>query len=357
MKRIVISDESLNSYGFWVMTDGIDLSAFLKNPVMLWNHNRDGHGTVDAQLPIGYWKDLRVENGVLTGEPVFDENDPFAMKVKQKLEAGILNACSMGFVPLEWSDAPEMVKEGQKVATVTRCRLMEISICDIPSNANATVVLYDENSKTINLSELLNCCNVELLNCLAQPTTIKQLNNQQSTTTKRTTNQHLNNNTMILKEIALKLGLDENASPQVCVNAIDELKSEIASYEATRQNLEEENRQLKQRLKAIDDAEAEAQKQEVVSLLDDAVKTGRIDAKARPQFEKLFELDHEGTKAALAALPERKPMEAQPAGTGDSDLCKMSWDELDKTDRLLELKTKYPEIYQQKFNEKFNKKH
>jgi hypothetical protein len=35
----------------------------------------------------------------------------------------------------------------------------------------------------------------------------------------------------------------------------------------------------------------------------------------------------------------------------------MSWDELDKTDRLLELKTKYPEIYQQKFNEKFNKKH
>ena len=34
----------------------------------------------------------------------------------------------------------------------------------------------------------------------------------------------------------------------------------------------------------------------------------------------------------------------------------MSWDELDKSDRLYELKTKYPEIYQQKFNEKFNQK-
>jgi len=66
MKRIVISDESINSYGFYVKTDGIDLTAFLKNPVMLWNHNRDWHGTADAQLPIGYWKDLRVENGVLT---------------------------------------------------------------------------------------------------------------------------------------------------------------------------------------------------------------------------------------------------------------------------------------------------
>ena len=328
MKRIVISDESINSYGFWVNTDGIDLSAFLKNPVMLWNHNRSSLGTNLDQLPIGRWKDLRVENGVLTGEPVFDENDEFAVKIKQKYESGILNACSIGFTPLEWSDAPEMLKEGQTVATVTRCRLLEISICDIPSNANATVVLYDDINKTIiNLSDLPMLA----------------------------IGPKLNNN--MPKEIALKLGLDENASPQACVNAIDELKSENASYEATRQNLEQENRQLKQRLKAIDDAEAEARKQEVVNLLDDAVKSGRIDAKARPQFEKLFELDHEAAKTALAALPERKPMEAKPAGTGDGDLCKMSWDELDKSDRLLELKTKFPDIYQQKFNEKFNKKH
>ena len=327
MKRIVINDESLNSYGFWVKTDGIELSAFLKNPVMLYNHNRSYAGKTDDQLPIGKWKDLRIENGQLTGEPVFDENDEFAVKIKQKYESGILNACSIGFAPLEWSDAPEMLKKGQTVATVTRCRLLEISICDIPSNANATVVLYDDDNKVINLSDLPN----------------------------KAIGPKINNN--MPKEIALTLGLDENASPQACVNAIDELKSEIASHEATRQNLEEENRQLKQRLKAIDDAEAEAQKQEVVNLLDNAVKSGRIDATARPQFEKLFELDYEAAKTALAALPERKPLEAKPVGMADGDLCKMSWDELDKTDRLLELKTKYPEIYQQKFNEKFNKKH
>jgi hypothetical protein len=327
MKRIVISDESLNSYGFWVRTDGIDLSAFLKNPVMLWNHNRGGLGVTSDQLPIGIWKDLRIENGVLTGEPVFDENDEFAVKIKQKYESGILNACSIGFEPLEWSDAPEMLKKGQKVATVTRCLLLEISICDIPSNANATVVLYDDDNKVINLSDLPN----------------------------KAIGPKINNN--MPKEIALTLGLDENASPQACVNAITELKSEIASHEATRQNLEEENRQMRLRLKAIDDAAAEAQKKEVVNLLNDAVKSGRIDATARPKFEKLFELDHEAAKTALAALPERKPMEAKPAGTGDSDLCKMSWEELDKSDRLLELKTKYPEIYQQKFDEKFHQKH
>lgn len=319
MKRIVISDESINSYGFWVLTDGIDTAAFLKNPVMLWNHNRDDHGTFNSQLPIGIWKDLRVENGVLTGEPVFDETDEFALKIKQKYESGILNACSMGFMPLEWSDAPEMLKEGQTVATVTRCRLLEVSICDIPSNANATVVLYDENSKTINLSDLPNKAIGPKIN-------------------------HIN-----MKEIALKLGLAENADPQACVDAIQLKDDQIAT-------LKTENATLKAKVQGFEKAEAEARKQEVTKLLDDAVRTGRIDATTRPQFEKLFELDHEGTKTVLASLPERTPMEAKPVGSGDSDLCKMSWDELDKADRLFELKTKYPQIYEEKFNEKFHKK-
>lgn len=323
MKRIVISDESLNSYGFWVRTDGIDLTAFLKNPVMQWNHNRDGHGTVDAQLPIGYWKDLRIENGVLTGEPVFDEKDPFAMKVKQKLEAGILNACSMGFVPLEWSDAPEMVKEGQKVATVTRCRLMEISICDIPSNANATVVLYDENSKTINLSDL--------------PIPLAPFGRGKAIGPKI--------NDMTLKEIALKLGLDENASLQAIVDAIADLKSENASYEATMQNLEQENGLLKAENKTL----KEQEKSEAVRLLDDAVKTGRIDAKTRPQFEKLFELDHEAAKAALAEMPERKPLTVQqPKGNAGGDE-RSSWNYLDwmkkDPEGLRKMKTEDPDRF------------
>ena len=309
MKRIVISDESINSYGFWVVTDGIDTTAFLKNPVMLWNHNRDGHGTVNAQLPIGIWKDLRIENGVLTGEPVFDETDEFAVRIKKKYEAGILNACSMGFMPLEWSDAPEMLKEGQTVATVTRCLLLEVSICDIPSNANATVVLYDENSKTINLSDLPNKAIGPKINDMS-------------------------------KEIAKKLGLDENASPQACVDAIQKKDDRIATLEA-------EKKALKAQAEAVDESLANSRKAEAVKLLDDAVKTGRIDAKARPQFEKLFELDHEGTKAALAALPERKPLQA--TNTGGSHDDRASWNYLDwmkkDPDGLRKMKTEDPDRF------------
>lgn len=307
MKRIVISDESINTYGFWVRTDGIDLSPFLKNPVMLWNHNRDNHGTVNAQLPIGIWKDLRIENGVLTGEPVFDETDEFAVRIKKKYEAGILNACSMGFVPLEWSDALEMLKEGQTVATVTRCRLMEISICDIPSNGNATVVLYDENSKTINLSDLPNKAIGPKINDMP-------------------------------KEIAKKLGLDENASPEACVEAIQKKDDRIATLEA-------ENKTLKEQEKAGNDAK----KAEAVRLLDDAVKTGRIDAKARPQFEKLFELDHEAAKTALAALPERTPLTAQPPKGDAGGDERSSWNYLDwmkkDPEGLRKMKTEDPDRF------------
>lgn len=36
----VISDESLNDQDFRVMTNGIDLTQFKKNPLMLWMHKR-----------------------------------------------------------------------------------------------------------------------------------------------------------------------------------------------------------------------------------------------------------------------------------------------------------------------------
>ena len=65
MGRIRISDETLNCYGTWIRTEGVDLTQYQKNPVMLWMHWR---GVI-----IGTIKDIRVENGEITDEPVFDE--------------------------------------------------------------------------------------------------------------------------------------------------------------------------------------------------------------------------------------------------------------------------------------------
>ena len=101
---MILSDESINSYGFWVLTEGIGMERFLKNPIMLFNHHRTSRGKTDEILPIGRWENLTVENGVLYGTPVFDEKDEFAMKIKSKLESGILSSCSIGISVKTWSE-------------------------------------------------------------------------------------------------------------------------------------------------------------------------------------------------------------------------------------------------------------
>ena len=56
--------------------------------------------------------------------------------------------------------------------------------------------------------------------------------------------------------------------------------------------LKTENATLKAKVQGFEKADADARKQEAAKLLDDAVKTGRIDATSKPQFEKFFEFDY-----------------------------------------------------------------
>jgi hypothetical protein len=148
-KIFVLSDESVNSHGYWVKTEGIRLEAFLKNPVMLWNHNRGWGDSVSTILPIGYWENVRVEGSRLLGEPVFS-SDEFSQKVKSKVEEGTIRAASMGLEPLVMSEASEDIKPGQSRRTFISSMLYEVSLVDIPSNSNA-VALY-RNGKPVELS-------------------------------------------------------------------------------------------------------------------------------------------------------------------------------------------------------------
>lgn len=58
-KRVRISNESLNSYGTRVLTAGMNVDQYNRNPVLLYMHQR---GQV-----IGCVKDLRVEGDEVTG--------------------------------------------------------------------------------------------------------------------------------------------------------------------------------------------------------------------------------------------------------------------------------------------------
>lgn len=136
----ILSDESLNSYGFVVKTDGIDTAQFERNPVMLYMHDRE-NGVV------GRWENIRKEGLTLLADAVFDENTELGAKIKQQVENGFLRCVSIGIDNITQ-------EELNGVQTVTKCRLIEVSIVDIPSNSNAVKLFRSSGSFTYRLADL-----------------------------------------------------------------------------------------------------------------------------------------------------------------------------------------------------------
>jgi len=108
------------------------------------------------------------------------------------------------------------------------------------------------------------------------------------------------------------------------------------------------------------EAENKASKEAAVeAFLNQAVADGRIKADQKDSYRKLMAADEATTKTLINAMPKAAKPSINDylngaAGSGDAkDLAKMSWDEIDKAERLGELKDKFPELYKAKFQEKF----
>ena len=259
-KTFILSDESVNSYGFRVLTSGISLERFKKNPVMLWCHTRSWSDKSDTILPIGVWENLRVEDGKLLGDTHFDMDDPFAAKIANKVEKGFIKACSVGIEILERSDAPEHVVFGQTRMTVTRCILNEVSIADIPANANA-VSLYDDKGNIIELT------------AESADYTIGLINNSNSQNQKN------------MKVIALKLGLSENATEAEILAKVQELQELHAKLTAKDNEIA-----------TLKEAAQEAEKKTIEKLVNDAVAAKKLTADQKAHFVAI------GEKMGIEAL-------------------------------------------------------
>ena len=138
----VLSDESVNSYGNVVLTEGIDTTAFERNPVMLYMHNRDGN-------VIGRWENIRKEDKRLLGDAVFDDSTELAATVKKQVEKGFLRSVSIGIEVITIEDL-------NGVQTIVKSRLIEVPIVDIPSNKNAVKLCRRSGGYAYNLKELEN---------------------------------------------------------------------------------------------------------------------------------------------------------------------------------------------------------
>ncbi|MDR1370932.1 MAG: HK97 family phage prohead protease [Dysgonamonadaceae bacterium] len=305
-KEVVINNSKLNSFKFRILTSGIDITQYQRNPILLWMHQR-ASGETKEILPIGRIDNLRVDGDNLIGTPVFDESDEFAKKIKAKWDSGFLKMVSPGLDPIETSTDPALVVEGQKRATVTKSKLIEVSIVDIGANDDA-LILYREG-KILNLAsgaDSLIIPEIQLQN---------NLNNQK------------NENEM--KTIALKLGLPETATEAEVLTKIGALQLSAQNADTLQKEVE------KQRDKAIE------------TEVDSAIKLKRITADKREHFITLGKsagIDNLKTTLELMS-PAVKPMDvivpgASAATSGDYK----KWEEV-PADKRIELRKSDPGMY------------
>ena len=211
---MIISTSRLNSYGSRVITAGIDIGQYSKNPVLLWMHRRSFSS--GSPLPIGRVENLHFDGDALKGTPVFDINDPFAKQIADKWEGGFLKMCSAGLDIVETSIDPLHLLPGQTRATVLRSKLTEVSIVDIGSNDDA--LQLSNSGRLLTLAAGEACEALPLLE-LNKPEKEDNANGEQPVAS-------INNNykERMKKETLQLLGLAEDATEEQVHSAVQLLK-------------------------------------------------------------------------------------------------------------------------------------
>ena len=304
-KRVRITNDSLNSYGTRVLTAGMNVEQYQRNPVLLYMHER---GNV-----IGYVKDLKVEDGEVTGELMFDEASELSVRCKKQYEFGSLKMVSAGLDILETSEDPELLVQGQTRPTVTKSKLFEVSLVDVGSNDDAIVLQKD--GKKITLGKDSEC-----------PLPLLNNNNQ-------------NQKQMEQKMVAMQLGLPATATEAEINAKLDELKT-----------AKEENEQLQQKNAALTLAS-------ITAAVEKAVGEKRITPDKKDEFINLGkEVGQEKLESILSAIsPQMKLSSVIGHQGGSSTQQPATYKKLSDVPsaELLTLRKEQPEEYKRLYKEEY----
>lgn len=309
-KEAVISTPRLNSYGARVLTEGIDLEQYQKNPVLLYMHRRGRK----EDMPIGIMENLRVEGDTLYGTPKFDDDTEDERNINKKWERGTLRMLSAGLDILEWSEEPALLVAGQTRPTITKSKLIEVSVVDIGANDDALQVGLYHEGKLLSLAAGEENAHLPLLTVSAKEDNEEQTPN--------------NNQQKKMEKILLKLGLAPNATEDEAVAAIGKLQEEKSAMELAR----------------------------ITDAVETAIKEKRITADKK---EKYLSLGKTLGLADLNALfadmsPAQKPLDlVRPNGSGQSaGSATLTWASA-TPEQLKELRENNKEEYVRLYKENF----
>lgn len=130
--RVIVSTGDVDRAGDIVDPNGIDFTAYRKNPVVLYQHDHDE--------PIARCAEIGVVNGRVEALVQFPDEGKAEKsdEVYNLIKAGVLNAVSIGFIPLESVSLDPKDSWGPK--RYTKCEIIEFSVVSVPCNSNALIV-------------------------------------------------------------------------------------------------------------------------------------------------------------------------------------------------------------------------
>lgn len=265
-KTFILSDQTENCYGFIVLTSGINLEAFKKNPVMLYNHKNDGN----PNDVIGKWENIRVEGTQLLADAIFDGDDDYAKKIADKVEKDFIKGASIRF-DFDFEDVVLGHVGYEETPVITKCEITEASIVAVPGNSNA-VKLYANGEQVKDKSMALSLSNK---------------NNPQNDSMKN----------IAVFAAALGIALSNNTTEDHVLEAVKNLAGE-------RDNLKLKNKELQDKLDAEQDLKIEAM-------------LTKVPADQKEKYKKLAKADFDSTKSIVDALVPHKTITEQLNGGGE----------------------------------------
>lgn len=299
---LIINDESItNDRGWRLSNQGCDLTRYTANPIVLYQH--------DTERIVGKASNLRIEGSKLIASVEFDTEDPLAKEVQRKAEKGFLRGVSPGFFISE-------LTYHEDYDSVTAWELLEISIVSIPSNRGA-VKLYSREGVPLEREEEVKYLE-QLKATMPKP---NQTPAQESI--------------QLASEAYQALALDASASAAELSQAILTLSAEFTK--------------LKGELSDLRTAERNA-------LITAAVQDGRIKEADRATYEQLYAQDETLCKRVLSSMSKPQSLGSMLQSTPPAETrFSGSWDELDKRGELAALRAEDPELFSQKYEERFGK--
>ncbi len=302
-KRVRITNDRLNSYGTRVLTSGMDVEQYKRNPVLLYMHER---GNV-----IGYVKDLKVDDGEVTGELMFDEASDLSVRCKKQWEFGSLKMVSVGLDMLETSEDASLLVQGQTSPTITKSKLFEVSLVDVGANDDAIVLQKDGRKITLGKDSE---CPLPMLN-----------NNKKQ-------------KQMEQKQCALQLGLPETATEA-------EIAAKIRELTAAKQ----ENETLRKEKEALTLAS-------ITAVVEKAVVEKRIGAEKKEEFVNLGkEIGQEKLERIISAMSPQMKLSGFVGHAGTSNDQPSTYKKLSDVPQgeLLALRKDQPEEYKRLYKAEY----